>query len=56
MTKEESAKKYSELSAGWYEAKIREAYRAGWDDAERNMYEKAEALVQVLKEQRGEQE
>ena len=52
MLRDEKAKEYASVSAGWYEAKIREAYRAGWNDAERNMMDKAEALVQVVREQR----
>ena len=52
MLRDDNAKKFAAQSADWYEAKIREAYRAGWNDAERNMMEKAEALVQVVREQR----
>lgn len=56
MLRDEKAKEYAEQSASWYEAKIREAYRAGWNDAERNMYDKADALVKVIREQREEKE
>lgn len=56
MLRDEKAKEYAEQSAAWYEAKIREAYRAGWNDAERNMYDKADALVKVIREQREEEE
>ena len=55
MLRDDNAKKFAAQSADWYEAKIREAYRAGWNDAERNMMEKAEALVQVVREQREEE-
>lgn len=51
MIRDERAKQFADQTSGWYEAKIREAYRAGWNDAERNMMEKAEALMIVLKEQ-----
>lgn len=44
MIRDERAKQFADQTSGWYEAKIREAYRAGWNDAERNMMEKAEAL------------
>ena len=52
MIRDERAKQFADQTSGWYEAKIREAYRAGWNDAERNMMEKAEALMLVMKEQR----
>lgn len=52
MLRDEKAKQFADQTSGWYEAKIREAYRAGWNDAERNMMEKAEALMLVMKEQR----
>lgn len=56
MLRDEKAKQFADRTSGWYEAKIREAYRAGWNDAERNMMEKAEALMLVMKEQREETE
>ena len=28
---------------------VRQAYMQGWDDAEKNMYEKAEALLEVVR-------
>jgi len=38
------ADRYSE----WFRSKIREAYLKGWEDSERSMLERAEALVMVL--------
>lgn len=47
--KNELAKVVADQSTEWFRDKIRSAYLRGWDDAEKNMYQKADALIEVLK-------
>ena len=48
-TKTDNAKKVADQSTEWFREKIRLAYIRGWEDAERNMYAKADALLEVLR-------
>ena len=52
MIRDEAADAYARMSSGWADAKLREAYRAGWNDAERNFMDKVEAMQRVMKEER----
>lgn len=47
--KTDNAKKVADQSTEWFRDNIRRAYIRGWEDAERNMYAKADALLEVLK-------
>lgn len=47
--KNEIAQVVADQSTEWFRSKIRQAYMQGWDDAEKNMYEKAEALLEVVR-------
>lgn len=49
--KNEIAKAIADQSTEWFRDRIRSAYLKGWDDAEKNMYEKADALLEVVREE-----
>lgn len=54
--KHDLAKVVADQSTEWFRDKIRSAYLRGWDDAEKNMYQKADALIEVLKAEAEEDE
>lgn len=56
MIRDERAEEYSRRAEGWFAAKIREAYRAGWNDAEQNFMDRVEAMQKALKEVQDESE
>lgn len=52
--KHEIAKAIADQTTEWFKERIRSAYLKGWDDAEKNMYEKADALMEVIHSERDE--
>lgn len=54
--KNDMAKAIADQTTGWFRDKIKSAYIRGWEDAEKNMYQKADALLEVLKTETAEDE
>lgn len=54
--KEEIAKRIADQATEWFRDRVRAAYLRGWEDAEKNMYDKADALLEVLKNEAQEEE
>ena len=47
--KHEIAKAIADQTTEWFKERIRSAYLKGWDDAEKNMYDKADALIEIIR-------
>jgi len=53
--KHEIAKAIADQTTEWFKERIRSAYLKGWDDAEKNMYDKADALIEIIRESKEEE-
>lgn len=54
--KNDIAKRVADQATEWFRDKIKSAYLKGWEDAEKNMYDKADALLEVLNSEAQEEE